>query len=680
MSELITQTARLVPYAKRPKQSGGFVTAYMYEPMADDVGFKLGSFYVVLEVLVSGRASEEVTDLIIETIGEYYFNRPIIEDQTLADRFEAAVKAANTELGEHVNRGNAAWIGKLSAVIAIQAGAELHIAHTGSGEAFLYRGHSVTRITDSAPNRPSTPTKTFGSIATGQLEVGDHILLATPALVHQVSLPRLKSIVSGSSPNTSIAEITDLLRGTATDRIACLVIEITTPELAALRVRSQAPSEIHLGAAETPLETAKQAATPIAESTARSGKKLARVALGVMISLRYHTRRISLAAVDYIRQSLTTKAGRKIALLSALVIMAVLLTFGFAGIAASHQAGLVRNYQKAYQTFQYAQQQLANGDKTGAQNTGSEVHTQLNALKKSENSLNQGLAHDHDLHASEPTTLSAFQIELNTFMNELSGLTVEKPTTITNLTSSINTSSRLEIFNGKAYIFKAGTLEIVPLAGGLTIKSKADLSAVGMVTYTTLSSDGSGIYVLSNQPGVWFYRFNNDNLIPVSTASGQWASGTALASYLTNLYLLSNDVVYKYAKTSNGFGAPSKSLSINTQSNAASSLSVDGSIYVGSTSQILRYISGKLLSTTVLPVGFGTPVDLRSASNGSLVLATSTGSGHMAVWSVGTNQLTLVEQVQLEGVSKLYDATYDAQTDTYYATADQRLVSFKLVQ
>src|ERR1700683_2900110 len=108
MSDLITRTARLVPYAKRPKHVPSFVTAYSYEPLPDEAGADLGNLVVVMKVLVSGRASEEVADLIIETIGDQYYNQPR-ENRDALNQFELAVKALNHELSDYVNKGNAAW-------------------------------------------------------------------------------------------------------------------------------------------------------------------------------------------------------------------------------------------------------------------------------------------------------------------------------------------------------------------------------------------------------------------------------------------------------------------------------------------------------------------------------------------------------------------------------------------
>src|SRR5580704_2790608 len=318
--------------------------------MFDEPGAKMGNLYVVTEVLVSGRASEEVADLIIETAGDSYYNKPIADTDPL-NRFESAVKAINQELSEYVNRGNASWIGKLSTVIAVQAGAEVHVAQTGSAEAFLYRGQAVTHISGGTPSRPSTPTKTFGSIATGQIEPGDRLLLATPALIHQVPLTKLQSIVSSSSPNSSIAELTDLLRGTSVDRIAALVIEITTPELAALQVRSEEPSEIKLGSPENALEAAKMAAAPIAQTTLSHSKKVASVAHAGWDKARPKARQISLAAVDKLRRLLSTKNGRRTALgVACLIIIGSAAAIWARGTSGQSQKDFA-TYQAVYHSY-----------------------------------------------------------------------------------------------------------------------------------------------------------------------------------------------------------------------------------------------------------------------------------------------------------------------------------------
>jgi hypothetical protein len=501
--------------------------------------------------------------------------------------------------------------------------------------------------------------------------------------VHQVPLPRLQSIVSGSSPNTSIAEVTDLLRGTTTERIACLVIEVTTPELAALRVRSEAPPEIQLGAPETPLESAKMAAAPIADTTARSSKKVAGAALSAVKKVRPHARRLSLTLVDIIRQSLATKNGRGIALALIVLVVVIMIGAGFLSLQHKRSDDLVRRYQSAYDEYLTAQKQYDNGDKTAAETTANSSKKTVDALKPSEHALDAGLAKSKTLKSGEPRSLGALETELNNLVNEISGLTVVKATTIASLSPSSGTSAHFEVYNGKAYIFdsqQGNQPSIVNLATGAVAKSKAGVNNIGNVKYTSLSSDNTGLYILTDKPGVWFYRFSTDTLTPISTAFGQWPSGSAIASYLNNLYVLSDDVVYKYPKTAVGFSPPVKSLSLSGSGSSATALAVDGSIYAGGSKQIQRYISGKLVTSADMPPGVGAPTTIRSTGNATRLIATSSGSGRIAIWTIGNNALTLVGQVEIQGADKVYDTTYNSQTDTYYATVDHRLVSFQLSQ
>jgi hypothetical protein len=129
-----------------------------------------------------------------------------------------------------------------------------------------------------------------------------------------------------------------------------------------------------------------------------------------------------------------------------------------------------------------------------------------------------------------------------------------------------------------------------------------------------------------------------------------------------------------------GFSPPVKSLSLSNPGTSTNALAVDGSIYTAGSSQLLRYNSGKLVSSTDLPTGLGPLSIIRSTGNSSRLVATSTESNRIAVWAIGNSSLSLVGQIELHGVSKLFDATYNSQTGTYYATADHKLVSFQLDQ
>ncbi len=679
MSDLITRTARLVPYAKRPKQVASFVTAYSYEPLPDEPGADLGSLYIVMEVLVSGRASEEVADLVIETIGDQYYNQlPSTISDPLA-RFETAIKATNQELSGHVNRGNAAWIGKLSAIIAIQVASDLHVAQTGSAEAFLYRGKAASHVSGDTVSRPATPAKTFGSIATGQLEPGDRLLLATPALIHQVPLSKLQSIVSGSSPNAAIAEITDLLRGASIDRIASLVIEITTPEQAALHIRSEAPSEIQLGSPENMLDAAKMAAAPIAQNTIASSRKMVSAAHSGWKRATPHAKAFGFAVAGRIREALATRGGRRVALIT--ISAAIVATFGIIWYNHTTQAAskVFSAYQQAYSSFEQGQNLLDNGHKADARTVFSNTAKTLETYKPNESQINARLK-TSALPEAEPRSFSEFQSLISARIDQIDGLVKVAPINVVNIATKNSRAEHFELFGNTAYIFDSGTnnaLFIANVVTGQSRSSKADMSKLGDVVSTTISSANDGIFILTNKPSVWFYRFDSDTLSEQTIAFGQWPSASAIASYASNLYLLSNSNVYKHVKNSTGFSPKTDYLTTtSTKAAGSTSLAVDGSVYLISPSGLQRYLAGALQSSTTVPDSLPQVTNLRSTSDGAIIIGTSSSADRVALWQVKNDTVTFDKQVALQSSGALYDATYDAKSGNIYATIDGRLVRF----
>ncbi|MDB5178934.1 MAG: hypothetical protein JWN01_877 [Patescibacteria group bacterium] len=680
MSDLITRTARLVPYTKRPKQVASFVTAYSYEPQPNEPGAPLGSLYVVLEVLISGRASEEVSDLVIETIGNHYYNEPPAGTEPL-ERFESAVKAVNHELTEHVNRGNAAWIGKLSAVVAIQAGDEVHVAATGSAEAYLYRGKSASHITGgSDTSRPTTPSKTFGSIATGQLEAGDRLLLATPALIHQVPLEKLQSVIGQTGPNTAIAELTELMHGAATDRIAAFVIEITTPELAALQVRSEQPNEIRLGSPENALEAAKLAAAPIAKTTVASGKKVAEAAGTEWKRAKPRLRTLGLTLAGKARQALSTTGGRRKALIALGVIVVILIV-----LVWRHQTSVASNqyfakYQEAYAGYTRSQTLASTGQKDQAGTLLQSIQTQLTKLAPHESVINKKLG-DSPLLQGEPRTMKEFTSLVTNGVDEIQGLIRVNYTTVATLPAKDTRPEHFEIAGGKAYIFDIAhknALSIVTLASGNIKTSSIDADKLGAVINTTLSAANDGIYIVTNQPSVWFYRFDTDTLKEQPVAYGQWPAATAVASYLTNLYLLSEGTIYKHVKNATGFSPKTTYFLPDANSKAATALAVDGSIYLASPSGLHRYVAGTFKQSATLPQSIARIKNLRSTDDGTLLIGTDPASKRVGLWTASDTKLAFSKQIAPNGLKSLYDSTYDAKTGQIYAVADGRLIRFGL--
>ncbi|MBW4061418.1 hypothetical protein HJC99_02505 [Candidatus Saccharibacteria bacterium] len=671
--ELITRTARLVPYAKRPKQVPSFVSAVVYELTADDPLSRLGSLFIIVEVLVSGRPGEDVGDTIINSFQTAYYD-PAQGDNDSLTRFEFATKATNSALGELVNQGNASWIGKLSAVVAVQSDGELHLTHSGSSEAYLYRHGASTRITTSTGSRPTGPAKTFGLVASGLLEAGDHILMATPALVHQISLPKLHDVVSSTSPNTAIAELTELLKGSDASRIAALVIEVTTPELAALQVRTDQPSDVTLGAPDNPLEAAKLMAAPIAQATMATGLRAGRAARSGWDQTRPKIKQVSAMAAEASKSMWTGQRIARRALIGLAVLIVIAGGFVWHQSTTSANDKLLTQYQHDYQNYISATQITDPNSKRAALTA---VQNDLISLTPRQTQLNRLLA-KATLVSGAPKTSNLLLASVNSALNQLDGLVMVTPTTVANFTAFKGaTPSFIEVNAGSVYAVDRanGTIYVVDLATNLVKKASVDTSKVGKVVATTLSSTGDGIYLLTAQPSVWFYKFNGNSLAQLSLGLSGWEPASAISSYAGNLYLLSGSQIEKHVRTSTGFSPGVAYLSGTTTVPNPSSLAVDGFVYLGGSDGLYQYLAGAATTSVPARSGLTNLARLRPTSASQLI-GVDSSSSRIGVWSDATT-LSFIGQYSLSGIKVLSDAVYDPTSKTYYASADGRIVSFQ---
>jgi len=670
--ELIARTARLVPYPKRPRYAPSIATAYRYEPLPGDHGSELGNLYIVLEALVSGRAGEEIADLIIETAGEHYYNKPGSDESPLT-RFEHAIKAVNHELAELVNKGSAAWIGKLSAAIAIQVGHELHVAQTGSTEVYLYRGQSVVKVASgSSSDKPASASKTFGFVASGDLEPGDRILMATPALTHQLPLPRINSIVASGSPNSSISELTELLKKTPAERIAALIIEVLTPEHAALQVMPEEPNEAHIGEPANAIESAKQVAAPIAVATLESSKKLGRAAIS---GLNYG----QTAAHSFAKPGKRMLTNPKV-----ILALALILIIGSLGglmyhnhqVSLKHDDDLLSRYDSYYQTYSSIN---SDGNKAQAASQLITLQATVTDLSKTKDgSRTNQLLTTARLTNGEPNSLKGLGQLIAAKLDLVNGLTRVNGTTIA--TISQGQPAQFEIAGGNAYVFTRQTpaLAIINIAAKSSQISKAKVGQIGTIVSTSLSAAGTGIYLLTDKPAVWFYRFDNDSLTEQTINLGDWpAEATAIASYSNNLYILAASTVYKFTPTISGFTPGATYLSAKVTGLADSTaMALDGTFYILSASGLHQYTAGKLTQTVSVPSEFSKAALLRASKDSNLLLAVSAANQRIGVWD-DASKLIYKQQYALNNIHTLASANFDAKTGHIYALADNKLIEIK---
>ena len=245
--ELITRTAKLVPHNRLPKSADGYATAYYHEPDAYDPS-ELGNILVVIEVL-GGKHSQEVAELITQTLTDRYYLTSDQEPIDAVAQFERALREVNSQLRKYTDAGHANWMGKLSAVLAVFSGGQLHLSQAGSAHAYLVRKDQAIAISEGLGAKETPPPEsTFSDVASGQLLSGDRIFLTTPSLLHHLSKQDLFPIISSSTANGAIQSISSSLQpGVALDRIAALVSEVTTADIMAHAALPEEPAAVVLG-------------------------------------------------------------------------------------------------------------------------------------------------------------------------------------------------------------------------------------------------------------------------------------------------------------------------------------------------------------------------------------------------------------------------------------------------
>jgi hypothetical protein len=644
------------------------VTAYTFEPRPDETTAEMGNLFIVIEVISSGRMAEEVANLVIDTISGHYYEPASGTAATHLDRFETAIRATNAELNHYIDQGNAAWVGKLSAIVAIQADDELHLTQTGSAEAFLSRGKASTRITAGDSPRVPQPNKTFGAITSGDLEAGDRLLLATPALIHQLPLEKLRTIVANTTPTGAIAEITGLLEGTPSLRVAALVVEMTTPEQAALQMRSGEPNDVVLNPNESPLEVARQAATPLAATALASSKRLGGRAARGLEATKPHAKKAALGVTKAIRRFLTSKnAKHNLGIATGIIALVIIL------IIYSHQRNT--SLTKLESRFR-ADAAVAQAGSSEAKLSAAQ--TDLASLAKSPSlaALNSAVA---------PQSVASLQQKISGLLDQAENLHRINATTVASFSSKFPTPTHFELIGSSQAVAvdSAGkAIQVVNLANGSIKASTANTGQLGAVVATTVNSTDDGVYILTKSPALWLYKPTSDSLVKQTIAQGGAPSSLAVASYNGNLYFLgTDDSVQKSLRTIAGFGptATSLSTSSNPELSGATTLAVDGSIYVISSKGLLQYVGGKLIQTVTVPASLsGAPI-LRSIGSGNTLDAVAPTTSRIGLFSYTGSTLAFSEQFTINGTIHLYDAITNPTTNTVYALVDgNRLVKFSL--
>ena len=187
-----------------------------------------GVIYFIIEILYNDPTMGRVAKLIERTIIDKYYEN--LDDGL--ESLEVALKAVNEKLLSIADEGEIGWIGKINAAIAILEKNVLHITQTGTVEAYLIRENKITHVTEnlSAPSEKTNPIKTFVNIASGDLKIGDKVIMSTSELFYHFSLDDLRRINAKFPPAIAATYIVKMLRKEEIESINTLILELAESE------------------------------------------------------------------------------------------------------------------------------------------------------------------------------------------------------------------------------------------------------------------------------------------------------------------------------------------------------------------------------------------------------------------------------------------------------------------
>jgi len=259
---LVPYAAQIIPRNRRAR-ANSFI--YSYERGSEiqlNQDSSATTVYALIEVLGDAQIGDTVSQLITSQL-DHLFPIPGSDHETL--NFETVISHINKALAANKHQSG------LNAVITHIADEAISVVHTGKAEAHMNRGRSFIRITENLPQAVKGKTQAaFSEVADGKLKSGDKILLATPGLLHHISVDQIKNSIMDNTPAASATKLARFVDNRADSyRAAAVIIEIAAPEYLAEFASGGNTTVIDISSKESFGEVAKATTVPIMRKSGR---------------------------------------------------------------------------------------------------------------------------------------------------------------------------------------------------------------------------------------------------------------------------------------------------------------------------------------------------------------------------------------------------------------------------
>lgn len=517
--------------------------------------------------------------------------------------FEKLLSQVNEALQLVSHSGESDWIGSLNGLIVFVHGQELHFSQTGRLPAYLLQRNRIRQITDSIPETEPHPTSTFLTISSGDLRADDVVICGNLELYRTISLDALRRIMAGRTPNRVCASLAQELRANRLKSVAAFCFSAgslsSEPEEILLEHAFEGSTRRAVRIMRPIIKKAGTHAVIIGQQGVRIAAHHARTAKTTALPVLQNGTQIAVAKIKQLRNTdqivgvieiihpnkSKTKQPFKLPKLPIgkrpLLLLAALI-LGSIGILT------VRNHAHSSAQIQIVNQGDEQQKKTGLAIKDALIAHNLHQDVEASRDLTQAASLLVPLTANTPSSVALHTAYTDAFAT-VSNAHLLQAETVVSLPSD-----KLAVSGGWLFGLSNGAVQ----AAKEDSSQRIQMGSSSVADYTDLQrGSNSTIFALAAAGGI-------DRLTPSSTlllaqslspASGTFSSGSNLATYQDNLYILdpNQQTLWKYIGDATSYRAGTPALS-GSFIHSSVGASIDGSVYLLSTNGIVsKYAAGK---------------------------------------------------------------------------------------
>ncbi len=239
---MIPQFSQLYIYS--PDKSRSTSKIFITSPSLDKE-LALGRLFGIIEIESPDRALWDTVESLVSEIENDYYGSDNVQLETdrpshaisVEKTFEHSIQSFNDRLIELIKGGKlAAYVEKLNIIIGVLKDRQLHFAHVGSPKALLAHPmksneYRLIDIVDQSGGGQTkvNPYKVIANIVSGELSVGDTVVLCTASLLDYLSLDKIKQTVTTLEPPAATQHLRDLLLEASINTVFAAVVVKLTP-------------------------------------------------------------------------------------------------------------------------------------------------------------------------------------------------------------------------------------------------------------------------------------------------------------------------------------------------------------------------------------------------------------------------------------------------------------------